>query len=82
MEQYVALKTFTDQQTVNTVCIALENSAVPVMIEHIECAQSGPSYDVSFRLLVPVQFTQSARGVLGRIGIPSEDTDSSAARAA
>ena len=81
MEQYVALKTFTDQNTVNTVCIALENSDVPVMIEHIECAKSAP-YDVLFRLLVPVQFSQSARGVLGRIGISSEETDSSLHRAA
>jgi hypothetical protein len=81
MEQYVALKTFTDQQTVNTVCVALENSAVPVMIEHIECSHSEPQ-GVSFRLLVPFEFSQSARGVLGRIGISSEELDSSLNQAA
>jgi hypothetical protein len=66
MEKFLVLRTLTDQTVANNACAALEDTGIPVMLEHvvIETGDGGAS---GYRILVPSQFTQSAMGLIDRV---------------
>lgn len=60
MEHFVVVITTTDQLLAERSCAALEDSAVPVMLEHVEIHENGVQAS-GYRLMVPAQFAQTAQ---------------------
>jgi hypothetical protein len=59
MEKFQILTTTTEQSLANKTCAVLEEAGIPVMLEHVEMAE-GRSRVSGFRVLVPIQHTQTA----------------------
>lgn len=59
MEKFFVLKTVTDRVLAEKICDTLENSSIPVMLEHIILSE-GESSASGFRILVPLEHTQNA----------------------
>ncbi len=66
MEQFLVIQTVTDQNLANLSCGALEEAAIPVMLEHVTISEGEQSAS-GFRILVPSHHTQTALGLLGRL---------------
>lgn len=64
MEQYyLVLITSTERSVVNRACNLLEESGIPVMIEHVELLD-GPTRARSYRVLVPSEFAQTGMRIV------------------
>ena len=59
MDKFLVLTTTTEQRLANRACELLEDSGIPVMLEHIEI-MDGNTRAHGYRLLVPAQFSQTA----------------------
>ena len=60
MDRFLVLITTTDQRHAEQVCAALEDANIPVMLEHVEI-HDGTLRASGYRLLVPSQYSQTAR---------------------
>lgn len=63
MEKFLVLTTTTEQNLAARACDMLENSGIPVMLEHIEILD-GNTRAHGYRLLVPSQYSQSAMRIV------------------
>lgn len=63
MERYVVVGEFSDQRTASRACSLLEDNDIPVMVDHLRAADADP-LTVAFRVLVPVERSQSAHRTL------------------
>lgn len=59
MEKFLVLTTTTEQILATRTCELLEDSGIPVMLEHIEILD-GNTRAHGYRLLVPSQYSQTA----------------------
>lgn len=60
MERFVVLTSTSEQTLANRTCELLEDRGIPVMLEHREIL-NGAERASSYRLLVPIEFVQTAR---------------------
>ncbi len=60
MERFVVLTSTTEQTLANKTCELLEDRGIPVMLEHREIL-NGKERASSYRLLVPIEFVQTAK---------------------
>jgi hypothetical protein len=72
MERFVVVTTVGEQRIANTACAALESGGIPVMIEHVH-VRGGALHGVAYRVLVPMQYSQTALKVLGGIGVTHQE---------
>lgn len=63
MEQFLVLTTITEGALANTICAALEDANIPVMLEHIALRDEGTG-TAGFRIMVPSHFRESAMRIV------------------
>ena len=61
-DHFVELTMTTEVSLASQTCAALEEAGIPVMLEHRDIEEGSAHYS-GFRLLVPMDYSQSARGV-------------------
>jgi hypothetical protein len=66
MERFVVIQTVTECQLAQKLCAALEESEIPVMLEHVELNEEGLRA-TGYRVLVPFSLSQRANVVTNRI---------------
>ena len=66
MERFVVIQTVTDCALAERLCAALEESEIPVMLEHVELSDEGIRV-TGYRVLAPSNLSQRATVLAARI---------------
>ncbi|MDZ4785102.1 MAG: hypothetical protein SGJ02_03385 [bacterium] len=69
MYQFFVLATFTDHVRADTICGALEQMQIPVMMEHVRISED-KKHASMIRVMVPSEFIQRASAILNGFDAP------------
>ncbi|NMC62195.1 MAG: hypothetical protein GYA55_03420 [SAR324 cluster bacterium] len=76
VEKYIILSTTSELALANKTCAALEKANIPVLIEHADAfIEEGKR--LSYRILVPLRYSQAARRISDNALFSFEDRPSS-----